>query len=49
MRFVREKKRECFVIEAKGNKMVHNERTEKCPLNLVAWREVRYYLSENCF
>ena len=32
-------KREGFVIEAKGSKVVNSERIEKCPLNFVAWRE----------
>lgn len=40
-------KREGFVIEAKGSKVVYSERIEECPWNLVAWREVVYYFREN--
>lgn len=40
-------KGERFVIEVKGSKVVNSERTEECPLNLMAWREVMYYFREN--
>lgn len=47
--FVRDKKRVCFVTDAKGNKMINRERIGKCPFHLLACREAVRYLSETCF